>query len=325
MPHRLIPFGYYAKDGSLKVDLRHLRYFVAVAEERHFGRAARRLGIAQPPLSRNIQALETELDLVLLRRTPRGAEPTAAGRALLEQSRHVFHAVDHALHEARRAERGETGRIVVAYGASLAYSGIVETLRAFRAKSPGVEVVLRELPPQDQLNALRERQVDIAFLRGPLTDPELESEVLRREALTVILPPEHPLAKRKRIALSALADEPFVLFPRARSPGYFDHLMRLFADAGFVPRIVQEGALFDITSLVAAGFGVSVIPASLKNVPGQRLAIRPIVGDPHVSLLVAWRRHTDNPIVSTFLDVVRLQSGSAGALRSRSRHPAAKR
>ncbi len=295
------------------MDLRHLRYFVAVAEEQHFGRAARRLGIAQPPLSRQIQALESELDLVLLRRTPRGAELTAAGRALLEQSRHVFDTVDRALHEARRAERGETGRIVVAYPASLAYSGIVETLRAFRAKSPGVEVVLRELAPQDQLNALREHQVDIGFLRGPIADPELQSEVLRREPLTVILPPEHPFAKRKRIALAALADEPFVLFPRARSPGFFDHLMRLFADAGFVPRIVQEGALFDITSLVAAGFGVSVIPASLRNVPGQRLAIRPIVGDPHVSLMVAWRSHTENPIVPTFLDVVRRVRGRASA------------
>jgi DNA-binding transcriptional LysR family regulator len=287
------------------VDLRHLRYFVAVAEERHFGRAARRLGIAQPPLSRQIQALESELDLVLLRRTPRGAELTAAGRALLEQSRHVFDTVDRAVHEARRAERGETGRIVVAYPASLAYSGIVETLRAFRAKAPGVEVVLRELAPQDQLNALRDRQVDIGFLRGPIADPEVTFEVLRREPLTIILPPDHVLAKRKRISLAALADEPFVLFPRARSPGYFDHLMGLFAEAGFVPRIVQEGALFDITSLVAAGFGVSVIPSSLRNVPRQRLAIRPIVGEPHVSLLVAWRTRAESPVLASFLDVVR--------------------
>jgi DNA-binding transcriptional LysR family regulator len=187
----------------------------------------------------------------------------------------------------------------------LAYSGIVETLRAFRTKAPGVEVVLRELAPQDQLNALREGQADIGFLRGPIENPELSSEVLRREALTVILPTEHPLAKRKRVPLAALSEEPFVLFPRARSPGYFDHLMRLFADAGFVPRIVQEGALFDITSLVAAGFGVSVIPSSLRNVPGQRLAIRPIVGDPHVSLLVAWLTETANPVVATFLDVMR--------------------
>src|SRR5262245_49339845 len=124
------------------MDLRHLRYFVAVAEERHFGRAARRLGMAQPPLSRQIQALEADLDLTLFRRTTHGVEVTAAGKALLANARHVFESVDLAVHEARRAERGETGRIVVAYPASLAYSGIVETLRAFRAKAPGVELVL---------------------------------------------------------------------------------------------------------------------------------------------------------------------------------------
>ncbi len=287
------------------MDLRHLRYFVAVAEEGNFGRAARRLHMAQPPLSRQIKALEEELGVPLFVRAPRGIELTPAGRALLAHARPVFESVDRAVLEAQRANRGETGRLVVAYSASLAYSGIVESLRAFRVKAPGVELTLRELPPKDQMDALREGTVDVGFPRAPLAEPGIVTEVVRREPLAVILPEDHPLSHKKRVSLSSLADEPFVMFPRARSPGFFDHLMALFREHGFVPRIVQEGALFDITSLVAAGFGVSVLPASVRRVQGDRLVVRPIVGEPYVELLVAWRSRSEDPVLRTFLDVVR--------------------
>jgi DNA-binding transcriptional LysR family regulator len=297
------------------VDLRRLRYFVAVAEERHFGRAASRLRIAQPPLSRQIQELETELGFNLFVRSTRGVEITSAGKTLLIHAHKVFETVDHALQEARRAHRGETGRISVAYPSSLAYSGIIDILRTFRSKAPSVELVLRELAPQEQLAALREGSIDVGFLRGPFAEPMLVFEVIRREPLAIILPPEHALAKRKRLPLSALAQEPFVLFPRHRAPGFFDQLMNLFHEAGFVPKVVQEGNLLDITSLVAAGFGVSVLPSSLPKAHAQKLAVRAIVGEPQTELFVAWRKSADNPTVATFLDVVRKVGKCKAAMR----------
>src|SRR5438552_16646477 len=147
------------------MELPHLRYFVAVAEERHFGRAAKRLHIAQPPLSRQIQMLESELGFVLFERSPK-VELTAAGAVLLDRTRQVFEAIDLAVHEARRASKGETGRIVVGYPSSLAYSGLTELLRSYRARFPAVEVALREMPPQHQIDALKGGRIDVGCVRG---------------------------------------------------------------------------------------------------------------------------------------------------------------
>src|SRR5262245_32624600 len=147
------------------MELRHLRYFIAVAEEGHFGRAARRLRIAQPPLSRQLQALEEELGFALIDRRRRALTP--AGEAFLPSAREVFDALDRAVTSARRAARGESGRIRVGFPSSIAISGLTELLRAFRIRSPGVEVVLREMPPQPQIDALKTGGIDVGFLRAP--------------------------------------------------------------------------------------------------------------------------------------------------------------
>ncbi len=287
------------------MELRHLRYFVAVAEERHFGRAASRLRMAQPPLSRQIQALEAELGFTLFERTRRQVELTEAGVVLLEHSRRIFEAVGVAIHEAGRASRGESGRIVVAYPSTFAYSGLPELVRSFRAKFPAVEVVLRELAPQHQVEALREGRVHVGFIRAPLAEPGLSSELVRRESLMAALPSGHPLAARKVIPLSLLAREPFVMFPRVRGPAYFDHLVRLCHDAGFTPRIVQEAPQLDIVSLVAAGLGVALLPASIRNIRRRGIVLRPLVGNPKTELLVAWSPREASPVLHEFLDVVR--------------------
>jgi len=287
------------------VELRHLRYFVAVAEERHFGRAAERLKIAQPPLSRQIQDLEAELGVRLFDRSRRKVELTPAGAALLENARGVFNALELAVRETKRAARGERGRIAIGYPTSLAYSGLSELLRAFRAKFPDVEVALSELSPQAQIDALRAGRLDVGFVRAVRDEPGLSSILLRREPLVIALPADHALAPRKRIQLASLAGEPFVFFPRSRSPAFFDHVMRLCHAAGFTPHIAQEAQQLDVVSLVSAGFGVSIVPSSLRHVRRAGVVYRSIAGNPKTDLRVAWRKDNDSPVVRGLVEVVR--------------------
>ena len=288
------------------MELRHLRYFVAVAEELHFGRAAARLHIQQPPLSRQIQDLESELGFPLFERSRRRVELTPAGAALLGRTRQVFDALEVAIHDARSASEGDSGRLVVGYPSSLAYSGLTELLRAFRTRFPSVELSLRELPPGEQIDGLKAGNLDVGFVRTSLDDPSLAADLVRREALMVVLPDDHRLATRRSIPLAALASEPFVLFPRARGPAFFDQLMALCGSAGFTPRIVQEAPQLDIVSMVAAGFGVSIMPSSMRNFRRPGLAFRAIVGAPQLELLIVWRHQNLSPALHKFVDLVRV-------------------
>lgn len=286
------------------MELRQLRYFRAVAEERHFGRAARRLRMAQPPLSRAMQQLERELGFSLFDRSKRRIELTAAGRAFLPQMERIFASVDQAVEEARRASVGEVGRIAIGYPSSMAFSGLTELMRAFRARSPDVGMVVRELWPQAQVDALKDGSLDVGFLRGPLDEPALVTRVVRRERLVVTLPRGHALASKARVCIEALAEEPFVITPRPRGPGYFDAIMRMCHGAGFTPRIVQEAPLPDVVSFVAAGFGISLLPASVRDARRPGVVFRPLVGSPRSDLLVAWRPDGLSPVVRDFLETL---------------------
>ncbi len=307
------------------MELRHLRYFLAVSEERHFGRAAQRLRIAQPPLSRQIQALETELGFSLFDRSRRRVELTPAGATLDAHARRVFDVLDTGLNEARRTAAGQVGRITVGYVSSVALSGLPELLLAFRARSPGVEVVLRELSPHEQVEGLRARRIDVGFLRGPVEEDDLASRRVRREPIVAALPAGHRHDGRSRLDLALLAQEPFVSFPRQRCPVFYDALIRLCHDAGFTPRIVQEAPHLDIVSLVAAGFGVALVPGSLRNAARPGVVFRSIVGAPQTELRVAWRPDDDSPVVRDFLDVLRAVGirvvRDAPALEAKKRRP----
>ncbi len=288
------------------MELRHLRYFLTLAEELHFGRAAQRLHIQQPPLSRQIQLLEAELGFPLFERSRRRVELTPAGRALLGRARQVFDALDAAIHDARSASEGESGRLVVGYPSSLAYSGLTELLRAFRTRFPAVELSLRELSPGEQIDALKAGGLDVGFVRSSVDDPALGAELVRRESLMVVLPNDHRLAAQRTIALQALKHEPFVMFPRARGPAFFDQLMGLCHAAGFAPQIQQEAPQLDIISMVAAGFGVSIMPSSMRNFRRPGLSFRGIVGAPQVELSIVWRHQNLSPALHKFLDLVRV-------------------
>src|SRR5262249_5032230 len=158
--------------------------------------------------------------------------------------------------------------------------GLAELLRAFRARSPDVELVLRELTLQEQVEALKDRRIDVGFIRGPLTDPDLTLRRVRTQPLVVAVPEGHRLAARRRAALAAAAGEDFVCFPRSRGPAYFDQIMGLCHKAGFTPRIVQEGVQLDILNLVAAGFGVAIIPGSMRHARRPGVVCRPLEGSP---------------------------------------------
>ncbi|HEX3851071.1 MAG TPA: LysR substrate-binding domain-containing protein [Polyangiaceae bacterium] len=288
------------------MELRHLRYFITLAEELHFGRAAQRLHIQQPPLSRQIQLLEAELGFPLFERSRRRVELTPAGQALLGRVRDVFDALDAAIHAARSASEGESGRLIVGYPSSLAYSGLTELLRAFRTRFPAVELSLRELSPGEQIDSLKAGGLDVGFVRSAVDDPALGAELVRRESLMVVLPDDHRLAAQRTIPLEALKHEPFVMFPRARGPAFFDQLMGLCRAAGFTPHIVQDAPQLDIISMVAAGFGVSIMPSSMRNFRRPGLSFRAIVGAPQVELSIVWRHQNLSPALHKFLDLVRV-------------------
>lgn len=301
------------------MELRHLRYFVAVAEELHFGRAAARLRIAQPPLSRQIRDLEGELGCELLHRTPRKVELTPAGTVFLAEARRLLERVEAAIEAARRASRGQYGKLAVGFVPSVSYTELPEVLRGFRERFPEVEVRIKILGPSEQVRALLDGDLDLGFLRGPVGHPKLEMEQVRVEPLLAALPSHHPLATRPELALSALASEPFVFVPRERAPEYYDQLIALCRGAGFSPRVVQEAAQLELLSLVAAGFGVSLLPASFRHLRRFGVAFRPLRGRPKSIVVAAWRRDNDSPSLREFLKVLRRTMRTRKRARARTR------
>jgi DNA-binding transcriptional LysR family regulator len=250
------------------MELRHLRYFVAVAEEGNITRAAERLGIGQPPLSQQIHALERELDVKLFHRTGHGVVATDAGKALLPDAKRLLDDVDQATLNAQRAGRGETGHLHLGFTASAAFHPIVRALvREFRNAYPGVGLTLTEGTTAHLLAQLDEGRIDLAFLRpGVHSFAGVVLQDIASEPMKAVLPITHPLAQRARIPLSALAQEPFVLIPRAASPMLHDEIVSACRHAGFEPMPGQQAPqLSTVVSLVAAEFGVSIVPASVSQ------------------------------------------------------------
>ncbi len=289
------------------MELRHLRYFVTVAEELHFGRAAERLSIVQPSLSQQIQQLEKELGFPLLYRTKRSVELTDAGKVFLVEAKRVLTQVQEAKRAAQRASRGEVGRLVVGYISSSTYDLLPLMLRVYRERFPAVEVGLRELTTQEQVRALEEEYIHVGLLRLPINAPLVKVEVVRREPIVCVLPEEHPLASHERIAVSLLADEPFVLQSSHRGGGYYIQLMKLCLSSGFTPNVVQEVTeMHTIVSLVAAGMGVSLVPLSARNIRSQGVVYRELEGPPALTeMAVAWLRYSRSTLVQNFLAVAR--------------------
>ena len=293
-----------------QLDLRHLRYFIAVAEELHFGRAARRLGITQPPLSLQIQRLEAGLGVQLFERTNRRVALTPAGLVLLEEGRGVLTRFDNATAATQRAARGETGSLTVAFAASVMFLALPRIIRRFRDRFPHVRLELRELPTGPQIQALRTGELDIGFLREPAPDGEIVTETIMKEGLLLALSKRHELATRKRLSLADVANEDFVLFPRDLAPGLHAHVLAVCAEAGVHPRIVQTSReLYTTVSLVEAGMGVTIIPASVRTMGWRGVRYYPIRSASATTRIdAAWRADNDSPIIPAFLEIARSAS-----------------
>jgi DNA-binding transcriptional LysR family regulator len=287
------------------IELRHLRSFVAVAEELHFGRAAARVHIVQPALSRQIRALEEEMGLRLFARDRRRVTLTPAGAVFFDQVRVLLEQVARAVDTARRADRGEVGSLRIAYVPAMAGTGLPEIVRGFRKRFPGVEVQLQEMSPAMQVEAVLGERVDVGFARGPIHEPALAAETVLEEPLVAALPSGHRLGRHKRLGLAMLAREPFVLQARSRGPGSHDQILAVCRSAGFSPRVVQEGSQAEVASLVASGAGVAIVPASLRTVRRAGVLYRPLHERPMTRLDMVWRKDATLPVLRAFLAEVR--------------------
>jgi len=289
------------------MELRHLRYFVAVAEELHFGRAANRVGIAQPPLSKQIQQLEDEIGVKLFKRTKRRVSLTHAGETFLKEARQTLHLSERAVRSARRADRGEIGRLVLGSVGSATYSFLPYALRLFRNRFPNVELVLLELTTHEQLDALHEKAVDAAFVRQPIKDDALFIENLFQESFIVALPLHHALASRTSIPLRLLTSEGFIMFSRQQRITFYDQVASLCHEAGFSPKIVQEAVQIPtVLGMVSAGMGVALVPSSVQKLRLAGVAYRNLEKvDRTTQLAMAWRCDDDSPVLSAFLNVAR--------------------
>lgn len=304
------------------MELRHLRYFIAVAEEGHVTRAAARLGIQQPPLSQQIRALEHELGVQLFHRKPRGVELTDAGVTFLERARILLEDVDRACASTKRTARGEQGRVVVGFTGSAPFHPFIpRVLRAFREMSPLVSLVLEESGSSGLVQGLHDEEIDAAFIRSPVENfVDLSVEPLLDEEMLVALPTGHPLAGRKGInqpplSLSALASENFLLYKRPGAPGLYDTIISACHKAGFSPKISQEAPrIVSTLNLVAVGLGISVVPDSLRRLQMDGVTYRRIAGNAKLKapLILACRRGDNSAAVQRFIDLVRASAKQIG-------------
>lgn len=301
------------------MELRHLRYFVAVGETLHFGRAAERLRIAQPPLSQQIRRLEEELGVRLLHRTSRHVELTDAGRLFLIEARRTLVQADRAARIAMRADRGEVGRLTIGYMASAELSVFPTILPAFRKRHPGVHIALQILSPREQFQGLRAGRLQAGFVRLPATDRTLSVVPVFREPLVAVLPESHALARRGTVSLRALRNETLVLFPRQHAPGYYDFLMRICRQSGLDPKLVHESEkLQTIVSLVAMGRGVSLMPRCVVNLARKGVLCRPLrPGAPDTELGLVYDPTNRSNLVRAFVSLTKDILLKSGRPRSR--------
>jgi DNA-binding transcriptional LysR family regulator len=291
------------------MELRHLRYALAIADELHFTRAALALGIGQPPLSQQIKVLEDELGVRLFHRLTRGVELTEAGRAFMPLARASVQAAEQAALAAQRAARGELGGLTIGFTSSASFNPLVPgIIGRFRESFPGLSIALVEQTTARLLESLANSSIDVAFLRPALGETDdLVARRLPDEDLWIALPARHRLAGEAAIDLLDLAGDPFILYPRANGRQLYDSIIAACRNAGFSPRIAQEAPQMASTvNLVAAGVGVALVPESMSQLHAQGVTYARIAGDgPKAQLVVAHRREgAIPPAVRNFMSVI---------------------
>ena len=285
------------------METRHLRYFVAVAEEKHFGRAAQRLHMAQPPLSQQIRQLEDQLGTPLFERTTRKVELTPAGELLLERGRRILADLEELESDVAQVGAGAAGVLRLGLSGTATYRLLPALVQKVRRELPGLKLTVRgELLTPEMVADLEEGRLDVAILRPPVNSPEVGLAFLEQDRLVAALPADSPWAERAEINLGDLAAEPFVGYPAASV------VTRIFQDAcrreGFTPRVVQEaGETSTLLSLVAAGMGVALVPMTSRMFTFQGIVFRPVRNAPPVDLAAAWRLGSETPLIRRFLEL----------------------
>lgn len=298
------------------MELRRLRYFIALAEELHFGRAAARLHVVQPALSQQIQRLEVQVGVRLVYRTRRHVALTEAGSAFLHKARLAILHAEEAVASAKRASRGEIGGLSVAFVGSAAFNFLPELLKSFRQSFPTVHLVLQEMTTTQQVTALRAASISVGLLRPPIPDDNIETEILAREPWMMAIPRSHHLRDRSTVSPQDFAEDPFISTPRHLGPGLFDQALSLCTESGFSPTVVQEAIqMSTIVSLVAAGIGVALVPGSVAKLGRADVLFKPLRRSPRVEIVLAWCRADEDPILSNWLSVARRMRDRHGWIR----------
>jgi DNA-binding transcriptional LysR family regulator len=289
------------------MDLRHLRYFVAVAEELSFTKAAERLHKAQPPVSQQIRQLEEEIGVTLLLRTRRHVELTEAGRVFLDQARQILRSTESAVVQAQRAQRGEIGRITVGFFEHMSYTLLPPILLAYRERFPAVEVQLRWFPVISQAEALRRGDIDIAFLRTVPDMSDVTWETILEEPFVLAVPSNHALAGAESVSLKSCAQEQFIMYIESLAPDFRAAHMRMCASAGFVPKVASEvGQVYTLLGLVSSGAGIGFVPASVQKVHFDLVKYKPIHGKPVTyEVLLGWSQRNPTPLIKAFVETAK--------------------
>ena len=290
-----------------------LRYFVALAEERHFGRAAQRLCITQPPLSMALKSLEEDLDVVLMERDAKNVRLTAAGEAFLYEARKVLAQLQHATDMVRSVAAGQQGRLNIGITGSMIYRQLPEFCHAFRMQRPRVELCLHEMSTQEQLQALVSGQLDCGFLNLGVPPQGLQTLPLGEEALVCCLPSTHPLARARKIDLRKLAHEDWVMFARDVAPANYDNVITCLQQAGIHPQTRHAARQWlTVMALVSTGQGVALVPACMQQVGMRGVCFVPLKGSSNTtSAVMAWKQDQANPLLTAFVALVQSQVQAA--------------
>jgi DNA-binding transcriptional LysR family regulator len=296
------------KRRETKLELRHLKYFKTVAEELHFGKAAARLKMAQPPLSQQIRQLEEELGVSLFHRTKRNVELTEEGQVFLENVYQIFNNLDEAIEKVRMVNRGEIGEIVIGFIASAAYDILPNIMKCYRKQYPAIKVVLKQLTSEEQLHSLHDGTIQIGIISEPTESESVNYEIIRQEPMVLALPKEHPLASdTSPINLVDIANEPFILTGRDANPRHYDGVINSCYQAGFSPKIVQETKeMSSVISLVSSGIGVAIVPTSIQILLNNVIVYREIENITfNTTTALAWESGNRSPLVKAFIELTK--------------------
>ncbi|WP_462410526.1 LysR family transcriptional regulator [Neobacillus sp. Marseille-QA0830] len=288
------------------MELRQIEYFIVVAEELHFGRAAMRLQMTQPPLSQQIIQLEKELGVKLFERSKRHVELTNAGKVFLQEVRQILPQLERAKDSALRAQMGMHGRLVIGFVGSATFDILPIIVREFQEQFPYVDLNLREMPTPMQIKAFHKKEIDIGFVRPPVVDPLLSLLSVYQETCVAVVPKLHPLAQRASITMGDLSTERFILVEREVWSSWYDDILSKCRDAGYSPIIRQDvKEIQTAVGLVAAGLGISIVPRSTVNLHVRDVAYVSIEGvAPRVEMGIAWRTEDHSTMVKQFIDTV---------------------